>query len=292
VSAARARPLRRFRPGFARLSLSAKVGLAVGVIVTAVAFIGPFFAPHAPDAIIGAPYTHASSTYPLGLDYVGRDVLSRFLWGGRTSLFLALLGTVLGYLIGLTIGLFAAYRRGWADELTMRATDVTLAFPSLVLVLLLVSAFGSNVRLVVVAIAVANAPRIARIVRASSLEVVDLLYVQAAKARGERALYIVLREMLPNIRAPLLVDFGLRFTGSILLVAAVSFLGFGLQPPAADWGVMVGENRVGLTIQPWGVLGPVIALGLVTIGINLVIDGYGRSVGRSYEQEEKIAPLR
>ena len=292
MSAARARPLRRLRPGLARLSLSAKIGLAVGVIVTAVAFVGPLFAPHAPDAIIGAPYTHASSAYPLGLDYVGRDVLSRFLWGGRTSLFLALLGTVFGYLIGLAIGLFAAYRRGWADELTMRATDVTLAFPSLVLVLLLVSAFGSNVRLVVVAIAVANAPRIARIVRASSLEVVDLLYVQAAKARGERALAIVLREILPNIRAPLLVDFGLRFTGSILLVAAVSFLGFGLQPPAADWGVMVGENRVGLTIQPWGVLGPVIALGLVTIGINLVIDGYGRSLGRSYEQEEKIAPLR
>jgi peptide/nickel transport system permease protein len=292
VSVAAVRPSRRFRVGLARFNLSAKVGLAVGGIAVAIAFVGPFFAPHAPDAILGAPYTHSSSTYPLGLDYVGRDVLSRFLWGGRTSLLLALLGTVLGYLIGLAVGLFAAYRRGWADELTMRTTDVTLAFPSLVLVLLLVSAFGSNVRLVVVAIAVANAPRIARIVRASSLEVVDLLYVQAAKARGERALHIVLREILPNIRAPLLVDFGLRFTGSILLVAAVSFLGFGLQPPAADWGVMVGENRVGLTVQPWGVLMPVIALGLVTVGINLVIDGYGRSLGRSYEQEEKIAPLR
>ena len=126
----------------------------------------------------------------------------------------------------------------------MRTTDVSLAFPSLVLVLLLVSAFGSNVRLVVIAIAVANAPRIARIVRAASLEVVDLLYVQAAKARGERATYIVLREILPNIRGPLLVDFGLRFTGSILLVAAVSFLGFGLQPPAAtgeSWSVRTGS---------------------------------------------------
>ena len=292
MSAASRRTSRRIRLGFARFSLSAKIGLAVGTFVTAVAFLGPYFAPHAPDAILGVPYAHASGTYPLGLDYVGRDVLSRFLWGGRTSLFLALLGTLFGYLIGLTIGLFAAYRRGWADELTMRTTDVTLAFPSLVLVLLLVSAFGSNVRLVVVAIAVANAPLIARIVRASSLEVVDLLYVQAAKARGERALYIVVREILPNIRAPLLVDFGLRFTGSILLVAAVSFLGFGLQPPAADWGVMVGENRVGLTIQPWGVLMPVIALGLITIGINLVIDGYGRSLGRSSGQEETIATLR
>jgi peptide/nickel transport system permease protein len=292
VSAAGVRPPRRFRRGFARFNLSAKVGIALGVAVTAVAFFGPFFAPHAPDAILGVPYTHRSGAYPLGLDYVGRDVLSRFLWGGRTALVLAFLGTFFGYLIGLSVGLFAAYRGGKSDELTMRTTDVSLAFPSLVLVLLLVSAFGSNVRLVVIAIAVANAPRIARIVRAASLEVVDLLYVQAAKARGERATYIVVREILPNIRGPVLVDFGLRFTGSILLVAAVSFLGFGLQPPAADWGVMVGENRVGLTIQPWGVLMPVIALGLLTIGINLAIDGYGRSLGRSYEQEEKIAPLR
>jgi peptide/nickel transport system permease protein len=275
-----------------RFTLSARVGIALGGLVVAIAIFGPFFAPHAPDAILGAPYAKPSSAYPLGLDFVGRDALSRFLWGGRTSLLLALLGTALGYLVGLSVGLFSAYKGGWADETTMRATDVSLAFPSLVLVLLFVSAFGSNVKLVVVAIAIANAPRIARIVRASALEMVDLLYVQAARARGERALYIVIREILPNIKAPLLVDFGLRFTGSILLVAAVSFLGFGLQPPAADWGVMVGENRIGLTVQPWPVIFPVIALGLLTAGINLAIDGYGRSIGRVREQEETIAPIR
>lgn len=272
--------------------MSARVGIVLAGLVVAIAIFGPVFAPHAPDEILGAPYAKPSSAYPLGLDFVGRDALSRFLWGGRTSLLLALLGTVLGYLVGLSVGLFSAYRGGWADETTMRATDVSLAFPSLVLVLLFVSAFGSNVKLVVVAIAIANAPRIARIVRASALEMVDLLYVQAARARGERALYIVIREILPNIKAPLLVDFGLRFTGSILLVAAVSFLGFGLQPPAADWGVMVGENRIGLTVQPWPVIFPVIALGLLTAGINLAIDGYGRSIGRVREQEETIAPSR
>jgi len=264
----------------------------LGAIATASAIIGPFFSPYAADEILGAPYASPSGSHLLGLDFVGRDVLSRFLWGGRTSLVLALLGTALGYALGLAIGLFAAYVRGWLDELTMRATDVALAFPALVLVLLLVSAFGSNVRLVVIAIAVANAPRIARIVRAAALEVVDLLYVEAARARGERSVYIVAREILPNIRAPLLVDFGLRFTGSILLVAAVSFLGFGLQPPVADWGVMVGENRIGLTLQPWPVLMPVIALALLTVGINLVIDGYGRAFGFSYEEEERLAPIR
>ena len=280
------------RPTGRRFTVTARIGIVLGTVATASAIIGPFFSPYAPDEILGAPYASPSSSHLLGLDFVGRDVLSRFLWGGRTSLALALLGTALGYALGLAIGLFAAYVRGWLDELTMRATDVALAFPALVLVLLLVSAFGSNVRLVVIAIAVANAPRIARIVRAASLEVVDLLYVEAARARGERSVYIVAREILPNIRAPLFVDFGLRFTGSILLVAAVSFLGFGLQPPAADWGVMVGENRIGLTLQPWPVLMPVIALALLTIGINLVIDGYGRPRGFSYEKEEKLAPIR
>lgn len=275
-----------------RFSITARFGIVLGAIVTALAVFGPLFAPYAPDDILGQPYASPTSSHLLGLDFVGRDVLSRFLWGGRTSLLLALLGTALGYVLGLSVGLFAAYVRGWLDELTMRATDVALAFPALVLVLLLVSAFGSNVRLVVVAIAVANAPRIARIVRAAALEVLDLLYVEAARARGERSLYIVTREILPNIRAPLLVDFGLRFTGSILLVAAVSFLGFGLQPPAADWGVMVGENRVGLTLQPWPVVMPVLALALLTIGINLVIDGYGRPRRFSYEEEEQIARIR
>jgi peptide/nickel transport system permease protein len=275
------------------LSATAWIGIVLAATATATAIVGPFFAPYAPDEILGSPYAQPSSSHPLGLDFVGRDVLSRFLWGGRISLVLALLGTVLGYVLGLTIGLFAAYVRGWVDELTMRATDVALAFPALVLVLLLVSAFGSNVKLVVIAIAAANAPRIARIVRAAALEVVDLLYIEAARARGERSAYIVVREIVPNIRAPVLVDFGLRFTGSILLVAAVSFLGFGLQPPDADWGVMVGENRIGLTLQPWPVLMPVIALALLTIGINLIIDGYGRARGGfSYEEEEKLAPIR
>ncbi len=273
------------------LSLTARIGIVLAALATGVAIFGPFFAPHAPDEILGRPFASSSNAYPLGLDYVGRDVLSRFLWGGRTSLVVALLGTALGYALGLSIGLFAAYVRGWLDELTMRATDVALAFPALVLVLLLIAAFGSNVKLIVIAVAIANAPRIARIARAAALEVVDLLYVEAARARGERSTYIVAREILPNIRSPLLVDFGLRFTGSILLVAAVSFLGFGLPPPAADWGVMVGENRLGLTIEPWPVLMPVIALGLLTIGINLVIDGYGRQIGLSWEKEERIARL-
>jgi peptide/nickel transport system permease protein len=272
-----------------RFSLTAWIGIGLAALVAGMAFLGPLFAPFDPDKIVGSPYAPPSGESPLGLDFLGRDALSRFLWGGRTALLVALVGTGLGYVLGLAIGLFAAYLRGWVDELTMRATDVALAFPALVVVLLLVAAFGTDLNLVVAAIAIANAPRIARIARAAALEVVDLPYVEAAKARGERVPYILAREIMPNIKAPLLVDLGLRFTWSVLLVSAVSFLGLGLQPPAADWGLMVGENRLGLTLQPWPVLAPVIALGVLTIGINLAIDGYSRRVGHSLEREQRIA---
>jgi peptide/nickel transport system permease protein len=257
----------------------------------AVGLLGPFFAPHPPDEIIGAAYEPRSPGYPLGLDYLGRDVLSRFLWGGRTALVLAFLATVLGYALGLTIGLVTGCVRGRVDTWGMRANDVLMAFPALVFVLLLVSAFGSDLKLVVVAVALANAPRIARIVRAAALEVVDLPYVEAARARGERGLYVAVREILPNIKAPILVDFGIRATSAILLVAGVSFLGFGLQPPAADWGLMVSENRAGLTIQPWTIAGSIVAIGLLTIGINLVIDGYNGSA-RGVGDTEHVAASR
>ena len=187
---------------------------------------------------------------------------------------MALLATLLGYAIGLAIGLAAAYSRGIFGGLLMRASDVLLAFPGMIFVLLLLSAYGSSITLVIVAVALANAPRIARIVRAAALEVVDLAYVEAARIRGESAAYVTLREILPNIKAPILVDFGVRVTGSILLVASVSFLGFGLQPPSADWGLIVSENRAGMTIQPWSVVPAVAAIGLLTVAINLIIDGY------------------
>lgn len=257
-----------------RFSWTARVGMVIATAIVLVGVFGPFFAPDGPADTIGAAYGSPSSGHPFGLDYLGRDVLSRFLWGGRTALAMALLATLLGYAIGLSIGLAAAYNRGVFGGLLMRASDVLLAFPGMIFVLLLLSAYGSSITLVVVAVALANAPRIARIVRAAALEVVDLAYVEAARIRGERAWYVTLREILPNIKSPILVDFGVRVTGSILLVASVSFLGFGLQPPSADWGLIVSENRAGMTIQPWSVVPAVAAIGLLTVAINLIIDGY------------------
>ena len=170
-----------------------------------------------------------------------------------------------------------------------RTTDLFLAFPSLILALLLLAAFGTSMTLVVLAIAITTIPGVVRIARAAALEIVDLPYIEAARARGERVYYVLLREMFPNVRQPLLVDYGIRLTGAILLVAALSFLGLGLQPPAADWGLMVGENRVALTVQPWPVVVPVCAIAALTIGINLMIDGYRRRAGVSRDKD--VAPV-
>ena len=258
------------------LSPAGWVGLVLATIALAIAFFGPFFAPHSPDEIVGAPFAKPSSDHWLGLDFLGRDVLSRFLWGGRTAILIAVVGNTVGFAIGCAIGLFSAFRRGWFDELNGRLTDLALAFPALILALLLLAAFGRSLFLVVVAIIITTIPGVIRIARAAALEVVDLPYVEAAKARGESTLWITAREILPNIRRPLLVDYGLRSTAAILLVAALSFLGLGLKPPAADWGLMIGENRIALTIQPWPVVVPVVAIAFITIGINLVLDGFRR----------------
>ena len=220
----------------------------------------------------------------LGTDYLGRDVLSRFLWGGRSVLGLSILATVFGLGLGILVGLISAYMRNWIDDVLMRAMDVLLAFPQIVFVLLLISSVGPQLWLIVLTVGLSHAPRVARVTRGAALEVVERDFVKSAEALGETRWSILVGELLPNISSPLLVEFGLRLTYSIGLVAAVSFLGFGLQPPAADWGLMINENRVGLIIQPWPVVLPVIAVGLLTVGTNLITDGIARAaigIGRS-----------
>lgn len=263
----------------ANVSATAWVGLALLVVVVAVGIFGRYVASYAPDEIFGAPFSAPSSDHLLGLDFAGRDVLSRFLYGGQTAIVVALTGTAMGFVLGCFLGLVSAYRRGWVDELIGRSTDLALAFPALILSLLLLAAFGTSLTLVVFAITVTTAPGVARIARAATLEVVDLPYVESARARGERATYVMAVEILPSVRSPLLVDFGLRLTTAILLVAALSFVGLGLQPPAADWGLMIGENRIGLNVQPWAVIVPAAAIAALTIGVNLIIDGVGRRTG-------------
>jgi ABC-type dipeptide/oligopeptide/nickel transport system permease subunit len=264
----------------------------MAVVVIAVAVFGPLLAPQDPDALVGSPFASPSGSHLLGLDYLGRDAFSRFLCGGQTTIVLALLGTVLGGLIGIVTGTLAAYARGFVDGIFNRTTEVLLSLPGLILILLFLGSFGTSLTVVVIAVGIANAPRVARIARGAALDVRERAFVELARGRGERVYYILFKEMLPNIAAPIGVDLGLRFTSSIIAVASVSFLGLGLQPPAADWGLIISENRSGLLLQPWAVLLPVVAIGSLTVGVNLVMDGVSRRIGRSDQLLEADRSLR
>jgi peptide/nickel transport system permease protein len=254
-----------------------KVGGALVCLLVGVALIGPIVAPHAPAEFAAAPFAPPSAAAPLGADNLGRDVLSRFLWGGRSVLGLSLAATAIGLVLGALIGLVAAYSRSVLDDVLMRGMDVILAFPSIVLALVAVATVGPTLWLLVLAVGLTTAPRVARVTRGASLEIVERDFVQAAEAMGASRRTILLTEILPNILSPLLVEASLRLTYSIGLIAGLSFLGFGLQPPAADWGLMINENRQGLTVQPWGVVLPVIAIALLTIGTSLIGDGLARA---------------
>jgi peptide/nickel transport system permease protein len=264
-----------------------KIGLAIVGLIVAIAVFGPLVAPHSPTEFIAAPNSGPSSDAIFGADALGRDVFSRFLHGGLTVLWLAAAATMVGVVLGVGVGLVAAYARNWLDEVLMRANDVVLAFPQIILVLLAVSALGAKLWLIVIAVGLTHAPRVARVMRGAALEVVERDFVKAAEAVGEKRSRIIFGELLPNVTSPLLVEIGLRMTYSIGLVAAISFLGFGLQPPTADWGLMINENRLSITVQAWSVLLPVLAIGLLTVGTNLITDGIARAaigIGRRAER--------
>jgi peptide/nickel transport system permease protein len=261
---------------------SGALGVAIVLFVVAVAVFGPLVAPYSPTKPVGIPLSGPSSTALLGTDALGRDVLSRVLYGGRSVLGLALAATVLAYLLGLTIGLAAGYSRSLVDPILMRSVDVMLCFPPLLFLLVLIAGAGSSVLVLIVGVAVVQAPQISRIVRTATLEVSVRGYVEAAIARGERAPAVILREVLPNILVPVLVDAGLRFTYSILIIASVNFLGLGLQPPSSDWALMIGENRSYLAVNAWSVLAPAAMIAILTIGVNLTGDAVARTLGRSY----------
>jgi peptide/nickel transport system permease protein len=253
----------------------ARIGLVLVGVLVLIAVVGPLIAPHSPTAFVGAP--NASHPGLFGTDSLGRDVWSRFLYGGRSVLGLALASTIIGVGLGLIVGLTAAYAGGVTDEVLMRIADVFMAFPQIVLALLLVTAFGPKVWLIVLVVGISHAPRVARVIRGSALQVVERDFVKAAEAVGESRRRIIFGELLPNVTSPLLVEFGLRLTYSIGLIAAINFLGLGLQPPKADWGLMINENRLAVTVQPWGVVLPVLAIALLTIGTNLITDAVARA---------------
>lgn len=261
-------------PSVLRRALRSKrlvFGGVLTLVISAFVVVGPWLAPHGQNEVVGAPF---SSQGLLGTDYLGQDVLSRVMYGGLSVLVIALLSTVLGMVLGVLIGVVAAYAGGWWDEVIMRLNDVMLAFPQILLALLVLTAVSQpRAWMIVLLVGASHAPRVARLARGVALGIVSRDFVHAAEALGERRSRVILAEVLPNMNAPLLAEAGLRLTYSIGIVAALGFLGFATDPSAANWGQMLNENRLALSTQPWSVLAPVLMIGLFTIGTNLTADG-------------------
>ena len=254
-----------------------QIGLVFLIVIVGFALLGPLFAPHNPNALLAFPNLAPSGHFLFGADALGRDVWSRFLHGGWTVLYMSLAATLIGVGGGLIIGLTAAYLGGVWDEILMRLADVFMAFPQIVLTLLLVTAFGPKVYLIIITVGISHAPRTARVIRGAAQQVVERDFIKAAEAVGEPRRRVIFGELLPNVTSPALVEFGLRWTYSIGLIAAINFIGAGLQPPQSDWGLMIQENRLSLTIQPWGVLLPILAIAVLTVGVNLLTDAFSRA---------------
>jgi peptide/nickel transport system permease protein len=256
-------------------------GVILLAFVLLVALAGPFVAGHPPAETIGLPFAGPGDGALLGTDALGRDAMARTLWGGRSVLEYAGLATLIAYIAGAAVGLVAGYRQGALDALLMRAVDVLVSVPALLFILVLVSGAGTSNSALVAGVALVQAPLIARVVRSATLEQSVRSFVEAAVARGERASAIVVREIVPNIVPSVMADAGLRLTYSIILVASVNFFGLGLQPPAADWALMISENRDGFDLNPWVIIAPATMVALLTIAVNLVGDALARSLGQS-----------
>lgn len=250
------------------------VGVALLALVAVACLFGPALAPYAPEKIdfLGRFRPPGWQNW-LGADQFGRDILSRLLAGARSTVPLALLATFVGSAAGAIIGVGSAYLGGRTDEAIMRTNDAVMAIPGLLMALLLVSTLGNGAGNAVVAIAVAFAPGMARVTRSVALNVSHQDYVKAAIARGEGAVWIIFREMLPNVMAPIVIESTIRVSFAIMLFATLSFLGVGAQPPASEWGLMVADARQYMYQAPWSLIAPSAAIALTAIAFNLVGDG-------------------
>ena len=265
-------------------------GLAITLAILLLASFGPLVAHYSSTALVTAPFAAPSGQFPLGGDVLGRDVLSRVLDGGWQLLIVSASATAFGVIIGAAVGITAAYRRGWVDGMLMRIVDVLGAFPSRVFALLLVSLNGPRLLLVTLAVGITHIPQVARVIRAATLEISERDYVKAVELQGVKPGKVMRAEILPNLMSPLMVEIGLRLTISIILIAGLAFLGFGQAPPAPSWGYMVQENRLGLVLNPWGVIVPAALIAVLTIGLNTFTDSIARvAIGIDRRSEAAVA---
>jgi peptide/nickel transport system permease protein len=258
-----------------------KVGLVITGLILLIAIFGPFLAPHSPSQLVGPPFHGSSGSAILGTDYVGEDVFSRVLAGGRYIVWMATGAALIGVVGGTALGVIAGYSRRWADEAIMRSLDVLLAVPVLVFLLMFIAMLGSSPVLIMFLVGVAWVPTVARTIRAATAEISRREFIEAAQVIGTPRRRILVHDVLPNLMTLILVEFGLRCAWSISLVAVVNYLGFGVSPPRADWGLMVNENVVGAAVQPWAVVAPIVCIALFSIGVSLLADGLSVAISGS-----------
>ncbi len=269
-----------------QMPLSFRIGAVILALHLTVAVTGPFWAPYGYSQMgAGIPLSGMSWQNPLGVDQLGRDVFSRVVYGAHIVILLSLSGTLLGLLVGAVVGLISGYVGGWVDLVIQRLLEALISIPFLVLALIAISAAGieasGNPVLLVLVVALVYAPRVARIARATAIDIATRDHVTVARLRGENAWSVMLRELLPNASGVLLVEFALRAGYAPVLIGSLGFLGFGMRPPTPEWGLMISENRALLIVSPVTVLGPGLALASLVVGLNLFTEGLARVLGRT-----------
>lgn len=257
----------------------AAAGGVVAVFV-AMAVLAPWLAPFEAGESVGEAWEAPSERFWLGTDNLGRDMWSRLVFGARVTMAIALAATALSFTVGAVLGLLAVARRGWVDSLLSRAVDLLLSFPPLIFGLVMLSAFPATYWSLALIMAFLDFTRVFRVSRAAAVSVASADFYEAARLRGERLGYLLRRELLPNILPPLLAEFGLRFSFMILFLSSLSFLGLGVQPPAADWGSMVKENKDGIAFGVSAALVPAAAIAMLTVAVNVLVDGWVNRVVR------------
>jgi peptide/nickel transport system permease protein len=254
------------------MPISARIGLAGILLVALCAIFAPLIAPYSESAVVGEVWAPMGGDFILGTDNLGRDLLSRLIYGAQATLFVALAATLLSFSIGMFLSFTAVVSGGIVDQVLSRLNDLLMSIPALILALIVLAVLPQNIWILIVVMAAIDSTRVYRIGRAVALDVSVMDYVEAAWLRGEGKLWIIFREILPNTLAPLLGEFGLRFAFSILFLSTLSFLGLGIQPPVADWGGMVKDNKEGIIFGVSAALAPGAAIAFLVICVNLVVD--------------------
>ncbi len=264
--------------------LSARIGLGIILINIAASLLAPVISPYSETEIIGDVWESSSSEHYFGTDHIGRDLFTRMVYGARNTIALAFVITMLSFSVGIIGGFFAAVIGRWVDQLLSRVVDIMMAFPTLIFALMALSVLGTSIPVLIVVIALLDSTRVYRLSRALAMDINVMDFVEVARLRGEGIWWVMRHEVLPNALPPLVAEFGLRFCFVFLFISALSFLGLGIQPPTADWGGMVRDNKDAITFGILTPLYPAAAIAFLTIGVNLIVDWFLRRTATLREE--------